>query len=121
MWFISLGLGLISRGVQSRRGMGENIGSAGCRQEERGLDEILCLGDKGRQRVLGRREREMGPTARRVKTKQNRTIRVSRALRQGDIGSITEGSCPGEAKLEAMWEGRDLGSEGKEQTAFQEG
>lgn len=100
--------------------MGENISSAGCRQEERGLEEILCLGDKGRQGVLGRRERKMGPMARRVK-KKKRTIRVPRALRQGDVGSLTEGSCLGEAKLEAMWEGRDLGSEGKEQTAFQEG
>lgn len=45
---------------------------------------------------------------------------MSRALRKGDADRITEGSCPGKAKLEAMWEGRGSESEGKEQTTFQE-
>lgn len=50
-----------------QEGKGRGFQQCRLRQEERSLDEILCLADNGRETVLGRMERKIGLMARRVK------------------------------------------------------
>lgn len=50
-----------------QQGKGRGLQQCRLRQEERSLDEILCLGDNGREIVLGSTERKIGLMARRVK------------------------------------------------------
>lgn len=66
----------------------------------------------------GETERKVGLVARMVK--KGGQCKSPEALGKGDLGSIAENRCPGEAQLEATWAGRRSGSEGDEQAPFRQ-